>query len=161
MPSARSALLACCALVLIAGCGSSSDTPGTTTGSSSATTGATANTAGAGAGSATASPKLDTTPKFAKPSASAPVHSGVVQIAYRELTIQPDSLRVKVGSRVRWTNYDAAQANVTSVGGPQRIASKNFGEGASFEVVLHTPGVIHYVCTLYPTTMNGTIEVVG
>jgi plastocyanin len=159
MPSARSALLACCALVLIAGCGSSSDTAGTTTGSSSATTGTTAKTSSAG--STAASPKLDTTPKFAKPSASAPVQSGVVQIAYRDITIQPDSVRVKVGSRVRWTNYDAAQANVTSVSGPQRIASKNFGEGASFEVLLHTPGVIHYVCTLYPTTMNGTIEVVS
>lgn len=157
------ALLACCALALFGGCGSSSGHSGSSTGSSSSTAAGTATTTtGTGkTSSPAASPKLDTTPKFAKPSASAPVQSGVVQIAYRNIAIDPDTLRVKVGSTVRWTNYDSAQANVTSVSGPQRIASKNFGEGASFEIVLHTPGVIHYVCTLYPTTMNGTIEVVS
>jgi plastocyanin len=105
--------------------------------------------------------KVDTTPKFASPSPSAPVQSGIVQIAYRDITIQPDTVRVKVGSTIKWTNYDSTQANVTSVSGPQRIASKSFGEGATFEVKLKTPGVIHYECTLYPVTMNGTIEVVS
>jgi plastocyanin len=84
-----------------------------------------------------------------------------VQVAYRNITIDPDTLRVKAGTTVKWTNYDSAQANVTSVSGPQKIASKDFGEGGTFEVTLTKPGVIHYVCTLYPTTMNGTIEVVS
>lgn len=162
------ALLACCALALLSGCGSSSSSTGTSTGSistgsaSSSSAGARATTTGAGKTSASgASLSVDTTPKFAKPSASAPVQSGVVQIAYRDIAIAPDTVRVKVGSTVRWTNYDSAQANVTSVSGPQRIASKDFGQGGSFEVKLRKPGVIHYVCTLYPTTMNGTIEVVS
>jgi plastocyanin len=105
--------------------------------------------------------KTDTTPKFASPSPSAPVQSGLVHIAYRNIAIEPDTVRVKVGTTIEWTNYDPTQANVTSLSGPQRIASKNFGEGGKFEVKLEKPGVIHYVCTLYPTTMNGTIEVVG
>jgi plastocyanin len=168
MRTCISATIACCVLLLAAGCGSSSKpTTGagaTTTALSTSTATPTATTTSGGSKPASPAPesvKADTTPKFATPSPSAPVQSGTVQIAYRDITIQPDTVRVKVGSTVKWTNYDSTQANVTSVGGPQRIASKDFGEGGTFEVKLETPGVIHYECTLYPVTMNGTIEVVG
>jgi len=155
MKVAIAAVIACCAALLTAGCGSSS--------SSSTTTSTTTARASAPATTSSAKSELkgDSTPRFAAPPASAPVQSGTVQIAYRNITIEPDTVKVKVGSTVRWTNYDSEQANVTSIGAaPQRIASKNFGEGATFEVKLEKPGVIHYECTLYPTTMNGTIEVV-
>jgi plastocyanin len=154
------AVLACCLLAFTAGCGSSSSpssSASTTTAATSARTTATttgSRTTGGGL-------KGDTTPKFASPSPSAAVQSGLVQIAYRNIAIDPDTVRVKVGSTIKWTNYDSTQANVTSVSGPQRIASKDFGEGGSFEVKVDQPGVIHYECTLYPTTMNGTIEVVS
>jgi plastocyanin len=168
MRTGISAAIACCALLLAAGCGSSSKpTTGASataaSGTTSAATRTTTTTSGdsKAASSAPESVKADTTPKFASPSPSAPVQSGIVQIAYRDITIQPDTVRVKVGSTIRWTNYDSTQANVTSVGGPQRIASKDFGEGGVFEIKTTTPGVIHYECTLYPVTMNGTIEVVS
>jgi plastocyanin len=99
-------------------------------------------------------------PKYAVPSSSAPTQSGVVQIAYRNIAIAPDAVKVKLGSTVRWTNYDSIPHNVTSEGGPQAFASKNFGEGGTFEIKVSKPGVIHYENTLQPTTMNGTIEVV-
>ncbi len=70
-------------------------------------------------------------------------------------------MRAKVGSTIKWINEDPEKCNVTSAGGPYKFASKDFGEGASFELKLDKPGVIHYECTEYPTTMNGTIEVVG
>ena len=85
---------------------------------------------------------------------------GVIQVAYRNITINPDTLRVSVGSTIRWTNYDSIEHNVTSTSGPARFASGNFGEGKTFEVTLSRPGVIHYLCTIHPTSMNGTIEVV-
>jgi plastocyanin len=154
------ATIVCCLLVLAAGCGSSSGTSGgsaaTATGTTSASSSATTKSSSPGA-----TLKADTTPKFAAPSPSAPVHSGLVQIAYRNIAIDPDTVRVKVGSTIKWTNYDSVQANVTSEGGPQKFASKNFGEGGTFELRAEKPGVIHYECTLFPTTMNGTIEVVG
>jgi plastocyanin len=161
-------VIAGCALVLTAGCGSSnsSATSGSTstasgTSAASATTSASA-TKASGSAAGKSELKGDTTPKFAAPSRSASVQSGVVQIAYRNITIEPDTVRVKVGSTIKWTNYDSVQANVTSIGSsPQKIASKNFGEGATFEVKLEKAGVIHYECTLYPDTMNGTIEVVS
>jgi plastocyanin len=165
MPRRLSSLiLTGCALALLSACGSSSP--------SSPTTATTGSTAGAPSATGTAKTtgtasvpsegfKVDGTPKFASPSPSAPVQSGLVQIAYRNIAIDPDTARVKAGTTVRWTNYDSTKANVTTVSGPQRFASKNFGEGGTFEVKLTKPGVIHYVCTLYPVTMNGTIEVVS
>jgi plastocyanin len=159
MKTGMGAVIACCLLTFAAGCGSSGSTSNSTT-ATAATTGGAATTARTSS-SAAVGIKGDTTPKFASPSSSAPVQSGVVQIAYRNIAIDPDTVRVKVGSTIKWTNYDSTQANVTSVSGPQRIASKNFGEGSSFEVKTDKPGVIHYECTLYPTTMNGTIEVVS
>jgi plastocyanin len=171
MRTGIAAALAAAALALAAGCGSSSKS---TAGTGADTSGGTSSSASAGTGTGTspapskaattsagASIKVDTAPKFASPSKSAPVQSGLVQIAYRNISIEPDTVRVKVGTTIRWTNYDSVQANVVSVSGPQRFASKNFGEGGTFEVKLTKPGVIHYECTLYPVTMNGTIEVLS
>ena len=149
-------LIACALLLILAGCGSSS---GSSSGSSTATTTATtAQTATTPA--AKSSLKVSTKPKYGAPSSSAPVQSGTVQIAYRNIAINPDTVRVRVGSTVRWTNYDTVEHNVTSEGGPQKFASKTFGEGASFQIKMNRPGIIHYLCTIHPASMNGTIEVV-
>jgi plastocyanin len=152
---------ACVALVLLAaGCGSSESSGTNSTGSNSTTTSsASAKTAAKTA--ASGGLKAVTTPKYAVPSSSEPVKSGVVQIAYRNIAIDPDTVRAKAGSTIKWTNEDPEKCNVKSEGGPYTFASKDFGEGASFELKLDKPGLIHYECTYYPTTMNGTIEVVG
>jgi plastocyanin len=144
------ALSVCLALLCAAGCGSSSSS----TGSSGSASGSAATSASGGL-------KPSGKPKFAAPPASAPVQSGSVQIAYRNITIQPDTVKVKVGSTITWTNYDSIEHNVTSESGPQKFASHNIGEGAHFAIKLTTPGVIHYECTIHPTSMNGTIEVVS
>jgi plastocyanin len=143
--------IACAALALAAGCGSSSGT------SSSAST---ATTTGTSTSSTSGGLKANTTPKYASPSSSSPVQSGVVRIAYRNIAIDPDTLRVKVGSTVKWTNYDSVEHNVTSEGGATKFASGNFGEGGTYEVKVTKPGIIHYKCTIHPASMNGTIEVV-
>jgi plastocyanin len=144
------ALTVCAALLLAAGCGSSS---------SATSSSGSASTSTPTAPSSRLRPT--TTPKFAAPPSSAPVRSGLVKISYRNITIQPDTLKVKAGSTIRWTNLDSVEHNVTSEGGPQKFASKNFGEGASFEIKATKPGVIHYECTIHPASMNGTIEVVN
>ncbi len=141
-------LAACTTLVLLAGCGSSGST------NSSGSAAARTNTAASGG------LKYDTTPKYASPSSSAPVQSGVVAVAYRNIAIDPDTIRVKVGSTIKWTNYDPVEHNVTSKSGPIHFASKDFGEGKVVEFKMTKPGVIHYLCTIHPATMNGTIEVV-
>jgi plastocyanin len=102
---------------------------------------------------------VTTTPKFA--TATGPVRSGTVRIAYRNIAIAPDTARVKVGSTIKWTNFDEVVHNVTSERGPQKFASKDFGEGGTFSIKATKPGVINYECTLHPASMNGTIEVVS
>src|SRR5580704_17008584 len=144
----------CATLVLLAGCGSSSSTSSSGSSSSSSSAAATTTTKTAASGGL----KYDTTPKYATPSSSAPVQSGVVQVAYRNIAIDPDTIRVKVGSTIKWTNYDPVEHNVTSKSGPIQFASKNFGEGKAVEFNMTKPGIIHYLCTIHPATMNGTIE---
>jgi plastocyanin len=141
-------VIACSALLFAVGCGSSSSS-----GSSSSTTASTSASSGG--------LKTDTTPKYAAPTASSPVQSGTVQVAYRNIAIAPDTLKVKVGSTIEWTNFDSVDHNVTSEGGPQTFASKDFGQGGTFELKALKPGVIHYECTIHPASMNGTIEVVS
>jgi plastocyanin len=140
-------VIACSALLFAAGCGSSSSS-----GSSSSTTASTSASSGG--------LKPDTTPKYAAPAASSPVQSGTVQVAYRNIAIDPDTVKVKVGSTIKWTNFDSVEHNVTSEGGPSKFASKDFGESGTYEFKATKPGVIHYECTIHPASMNGTIEVV-
>jgi plastocyanin len=141
-------VIACSALVFAAGCGSSKSSSSTSTATTTSST------------SPSGGLKPDTKPNYASPSPSAPVQSGVVKIIYHEISIEPDTLKVKVGSTIEWTNKDPVEHNVTSRGGPVKFASKNFGEGATYTVKATKPGVIHYLCTIHPATMNGTIEVV-
>jgi plastocyanin len=149
-------------LALATGCGSSnSSTTETTTVTVGGRTSTITSSKTTTSGSKTGGLQANTTPKYGTPPAGAPVQSGPVQIAYRNIAIDPDVLKVKVGSTIKWTNYDPVEHNVTSKGGPAKFASKNFGEGATFEFKVTKAGLIHYVCTIHPTTMNGTIEVVN
>jgi plastocyanin len=148
MNTGRAIPIACAAVLLASGCGSSASS-------------STSSSTGASPPPATSSGlKATTTPQFAAPPASATVQSGVVQVAYRNIAIFPDTVKVKVGSTIVWTNHDPVEHNVTSQSGPARFASKTFGQGQSFRVTLSRPGVIHYLCTIHPASMNGTIEVV-
>jgi plastocyanin len=146
--------IACSALLLAAGCGSSGSSGSSSTTGSGSTKATTSSTPASGG------LKPNTTPKYASPPPSAPVQSGVVQIAYRNIAIDPDTPRVKVGSTIKWTNYDSVEHNVTSKGGVASFASKDFGEGGTYEIKVTKPGIIHYLCTIHPASMNGTIEVV-
>jgi plastocyanin len=148
------AAVATACMLLAAGCGSSSSGSGST----SSITASGAATPSTSTGTPTSSLKVTGTPKYGQ--ASGPVHSGEVQVAYRNIAISPDTLRVKVGTTIKWTNYDSVEHNVTSEGGPQQFASKDFGEGGTYSIKALKPGVIHYQCTIHPASMNGTIEVV-
>ncbi len=153
-PALAGSLLACAALATAAGCGSSSKPAG------SSSTAARIPTGAGTISTPAAQLKVTGTPKYGTPSASSPVLSGNVRVAYRNIAIQPDLLRVRAGSTITWSNYDSVEHNVTSESGPQTFASKDFGEGGSYRIVANKPGVIHYECTIHPASMNGTIVVV-
>jgi plastocyanin len=141
-------LSACCALLLASGWSSKS----TSTAGAATKTGTT-RTAKEGL---VANGKIN----YASPPVGAPVQSGSIKITYREFAIEPDTVKAKVGSTLKWTNDDTEKCNVKSEGGPYTFDSGNLPEGGSFELKLDKPGTIHYECTYYPTTMNGAIQVV-
>ncbi len=150
--------------VALAGCGSSASSG--TTETTTVTIGGRTTTAVLTNGKTATQPhstglQTDTTPKYGTPASGEAVQSGAVQIAYRNIAINPDVLKVKVGSTITWTNYDPVEHNVTSKGGPSSFSSGNFGEGKTFAFKVTKAGTIHYECTNHPTTMNGTIEVVN
>ena len=143
--------IVCATGVLLAGCGSS-ESKGTA-GTSTTTT----STSAAAKGGLTVPGKIN----YAKPPASAPVQSGLIQITYHEFAIEPDTLKAKVGSTLKWTNNNTEKCDVKSEGGTYTFDSGDLAaEGGTFELKLDKPGTIHYECTAYPTTMNGSIEVV-
>jgi plastocyanin len=154
MKRGTATLIACTALLLAAGCGSSNKvTPAPRTSAASGTSGS----APAAGSEVFGEPgeKTQTTP-LALTHPSGPV----AQVFYRDVAISPARTRVKVGTTIVWTNEDAVEHNVTSVSGPAQIKSGNLDEGQSFEFVARRPGVIRYVCTIHPTTMRGEIAVV-
>ncbi len=73
----------------------------------------------------------------------------------------PDTLTIKVGTVVIWTNTSDAKHNIMSKDG----SPGNFGtasllaENQTFAVVFNTPGTYSYLCTIHPTTMQATITV--
>jgi plastocyanin len=166
MRSTGALLLSLGVVALAGGCGgSSSSTSGAPPGpaATGGASGGSSSSSGSAGGTTSAGATLSavTPPKYASPAPGSPVRSGVVQIAYRNITIQPDAIRVRVGSTLRWTNFDPVEHTVTSRGGPQTFASGKLSQGASFQIRVQQPGTIHYLCTIHPVTMNGTIEVVG
>jgi plastocyanin len=155
------AVLSVCACPLF-GCGSSSSGGSGSTSETAGTTstGTKPGTTASGTQAGGSSLKAIGKPQYARPSSSEPVLSGTAQVAYRNITASPNTMRVKAGTTVRWTNYDPVKHNVTSQGGPQHFASKDFGPGGYFQIKLTRPGLVLYKCTIHPVTMNGAIEVV-
>lgn len=148
-------LTALAVTALATGCGSSSTQPSAAS--------APPATASAPASTSTGTApvlRITGTPKYVAPSKGSPVLSGSAAVAYRNISIAPDTLRVRVGTVITWRNYDPVTHNVTSESGPQHFASVALGEGSTFRIVAARPGVIHYMCTIHPASMNGTIEVV-
>ncbi len=65
-----------------------------------------------------------------------------MKITYHEIAIEPDTLKVKVGSTIEWTNEDPIEAQRHERGRARTtFASKNFGEGGTFKVTARpSPG---------------------
>jgi plastocyanin len=84
---------------------------------------------------------------------------GTVTITYSAIQVAPANVTVHVGQTIRWRNLDATPHNVTGTGGVQRLASRDFGKGGTFEFTPEKAGVIDYVCSIHPASMAGKITV--
>ncbi len=68
----------------------------------------------------------------------------------------PQTVTVKVGDTVTWTNQDSLQHNV--VAGNGEFKSGLFGKGGTFSFTFTAAGTYPYTCTVH-AGMNGTVIV--
>jgi plastocyanin len=89
------------------------------------------------------------------------VASADAAVSIRTFQFAPDTLRVKAGTRVVWTNTDEIEHTVTS-GSPESQDGRFSGvvtkRGASYSAVLKEAGTYRYFCDRH-RFMNGTVIV--
>lgn len=78
-------------------------------------------------------------------------------VAIQNFAFSPETITVKVGTKVTWTNKDSAAHTVTgdSKDGP---ASGTLGQGASYSFTFTKAGTFSYECAIHPN-MKGTVIV--
>jgi len=96
----------------------------------------------------------DTPPPATATTAAAATPSGPA-VTLSGLSFNPDTLTVKAGSTVTWTNMDNTTHTVTSATG---AFDKAVGFQETFSFTFTKAGTYHYHCKIHPT-MTGTIVV--
>ncbi|HVR45859.1 MAG TPA: cupredoxin family copper-binding protein [Candidatus Binatia bacterium] len=79
-----------------------------------------------------------------------------VAVKISEFAYKPATVTIKVGTTLKWTNYDSIQHTVTARHGA--FKSGNLGLGKSFSHTFKTTGKFSYYC-IFHTFMNGTVIV--
>ena len=89
-------------------------------------------------------------------------------VAIQNFAFAPQTLTVKAGTKVTWTNNDSAPHTVTSTDGPSTSASPTglfdsgqMNSGASFSFTFTKAGTYYYECTIHASmaSMHATIVV--
>jgi plastocyanin len=77
-------------------------------------------------------------------------------VSIKGMRFHPETLAIKVGQRVRWTNED--DRDHTVVAADNSFKSGNLRSGAMFEHRFDKPGRFAYSCSYHPR-MKGTVIV--
>ena len=142
--------IAVVALLALAGCGSIANSYGNASKHKSTSGGAAAAMPAASSPAAAAAPATG--------------HS----VAIQNFTFAPQTLTVKAGTKVTWTNNDSTPHTVTSTDGPSTSASPNglfdsgqLASGASFSFTFAKAGTYYYECTIHASmaSMHATVVV--
>jgi plastocyanin len=92
------------------------------------------------------------------PATSIPSSSGTtVDVAIANFSFSPDTLTIKVGTTVTWTNQDSVEHTVTSDTG--LFDSGNLSQGKTFNYTFTEAGTYPYHCTPHHSKMAGTVIV--
>lgn len=92
----------------------------------------------------------------ATPSGSASTAEAAVGIT--NFAFSPDSVKVKVGATVTWTNQDSVNHTVTSDSGPATFDSGTMANAKTFSFTFTQAGTYTYHCAFHPF-MTGTVVV--
>jgi len=85
---------------------------------------------------------------------SEPIATTKVSMA-KSYRFDPNTIRVKAGDTVTWTNND----NFTHTVNVEGQQDHKVGRGDSVSITFDKPGRYHYVCTLHSKDMSGTVIV--
>lgn len=80
-----------------------------------------------------------------------------VSVQAYDFGFRPPSEAVKVGEAVTWTNTGQTAHTVKGPG----FFSQAINPGRRYSFTFKKPGTYHYICTLHPTLMRGSIVVSG
>ncbi len=69
-------------------------------------------------------------------------------VSIKSFAFAPETITVKVGTTVTWTNADADAHTVTSKNGPLNSSPLNTGQ--SYHYTFTTAGTFQYLCTIHP-----------
>jgi len=75
-----------------------------------------------------------------------------------DFSFQPQTINIKSGDTVVWTQQDGAPHTVTAVSGPESFDSGTMGKGQTFSHTFNTPGTYEYKCSIH-SSMEGTVVV--
>jgi plastocyanin len=112
-----------------------------------------------GGGSATSPPA--STPAPAASTSGGKAAGGATKVQMKNIQFDPQTVTVKKGSTVQWSNEDSVNHDVTKVSGPGpkfSSGSGNLASGDSYQQTFEAAGTIKYRCTIHPG-MTGTIVV--
>jgi plastocyanin len=82
--------------------------------------------------------------------------TGVTQVQIVNFAFAPANMQVPAGTRVTWTNGDAAPHTVTFTATKQ--GSSALQQGQTFSYTFATPGTYAYYCAVHPY-MTATVTV--
>ncbi|MFC1987931.1 cupredoxin family copper-binding protein [Chloroflexota bacterium] len=101
-------------------------------------------------------PTTPTTPTSPSTPAPTPTSSWEVIISISGFDFNPKTIKVSVGTTVKWTNHDSVPHTVTS--DSNLFESGNLPGGATFRYTFNKSGTYDYHCVIHPS-MRGTIIV--
>ena len=83
--------------------------------------------------------------------------AGITQVRIRLVKFSPETIEIKTGQTVEWTNDDLTPHTVTSQGAGD-LSSGSIDAGASWRHTFTQAGRFQYYCTFHPE-MKGTVVV--
>ena len=89
-------------------------------------------------------------------SASNPVPTSNISIS--DFAFSPDSITIKKGTKVTWTNQDTTAHTVQETDGLPGPKSATLNKGVSYSYTYKNTGTFHYDCSIHPY-MTGTVIV--
>ena len=85
--------------------------------------------------------------------------SGDAPVDIVNFEFKPQTVTVKPGTKVTWTNRDTAIHSIKDTSPLATPVSKEMGKADTFSITFPSPGSFSYICGIH-TYMKGTVEVV-